>query len=223
VFGLDLGQIFGFFISFVFALSIHEWAHAFAAKRYGDSTAEDQGRLTINPLPHIDPLGTIVLPLLGAVSNFPLLGWAKPVPVNPNKIKGDRRTAMMVISFAGPLSNMVLCFFSVGVYLSLYRMDWSVVPNASFFIPLIGLFSQFAFVNAILAFFNLVPLEPLDGADVLRGILPNNRELIEGYDALQSYAMPVFLVLFMMGGFYWIGPIAMKFFKLCESAWGVFL
>ncbi len=223
MFGLDIGQIFGFFISFVFALSVHEWAHAFAAKKYGDDTADEQGRLTLNPLPHIDPIGTVLLPLLGAVSNFPLLGWAKPVPVNPNNLRGDRRMAMMVISFAGPLSNMILCFGSAGIYMFLQGFEWNTLPNAHFFIPLVGLFFQFAFVNAILAFFNLVPLEPLDGADVLRGLLPDNRELIEGYDALQSYAMPVFIMLFMMGGFFWIGPIAMKFFQLCQSAWGLLL
>ncbi len=223
MFGLDLGQIFGFFISFVFALSVHEWAHAFAAKKYGDDTAESQGRLTLNPLPHIDPIGTILLPILGAVSNFPLLGWAKPVPVNPNNIRGDQRTAMMVISFAGPLSNMVLCFCSAGLFLFLQQVDWNTVPNASFFIPLISLFFQFAFVNAILAFFNLVPLEPLDGADVLRGLLPANRELIAGYDSLQSYAMPAFILLFVMGGFFWIGPVAMGFLELCQSAWGLVL
>ena len=111
MFEFDIAQIFGFFISFVFALSVHEWAHAFAAKKYGDTTAEDLGRLTLNPLPHIDPIGTVLLPILGAVSSFPLLGWAKPVPVNPNNLKGDRRFAMMVISFAGPLSNLILCFF----------------------------------------------------------------------------------------------------------------
>ena len=105
----------------------------------------------------------------------------------------------------------------------LYTADWSAIPQASFFQPLISLFFQFAFVNAILAFFNMVPLEPLDGADVLRGLLPDNRELIGAYDSLQSYAMPVFILLFMAGGFYWIGPIAREYLKLCQNFWGLLM
>lgn len=220
---LDIAKIFGFLICFIFALSVHEWAHAYVAKLLGDSTAEDLGRLTLSPLPHIDPVGTILLPILGAVSNFPLLGWAKPVPVDPSRLKGDRRTGLMLISFAGPFSNLVLCFLSTGVFVFLSRINFDAIANGEFFAPLVKLSGQFALVNAILAFFNLIPLHPLDGADVLKGLLPNNREVLEKYDAFQGMGMYIFFGLFLLNGFSWIGVLAFGYLGLCQSGWQFFL
>ena len=216
----DIAQIFSYLFCFISALSVHEWAHAFAAKKYGDDTAESLGRLTLNPLAHIDPLGTIILPLAGALTGFPLIGWAKPVPVNPRNFIGDVKSANMVIAFAGPLSNIIMCLISC-IILAIYIVFGSgLITPDNFFFPLTALIQDFILINAILAIFNLLPLPPLDGAAVVGGFLPD--DLGEKYEEfIAPYGLFILLFLFWTGVLSWVGPLSASlanFFLNASSA-----
>lgn len=153
-------------IPLVLSLTVHEWAHAYSAFRLGDDTAARMGRLTLNPIPHIDPIGTILLPLLGIP-----FGWAKPVPVNSANFdrKVNMRTGDIIVSAAGPFSNLVLATICVIVLALLYRFAPQVVLEQQ----AIGTLLQRGFlVNVILAFFNMLPVPPLDGGHVANGLMP---------------------------------------------------
>ena len=142
-------------LAFLLSLSFHESAHAFAAHYLGDSTAKDAGRLTLNPIAHIDPFGALAILLVH-------FGWGKPVPVNPSNFSNPRRDNALV-AFAGPASNFTLAFVSMGILLLLSRFSFGSLT--SFFQILVEL-------NLLLGLFNLIPLPPLDGGSVLLGILP---------------------------------------------------
>ena len=159
-------------VVFLFSLSLHEAAHAWTAERFGDSTARNLGRITLNPLPHIDPLGTLIFPAIGYFTGGVMFGWAKPVTWNPRNVK-DRRTADIWISAAGPISNVlalvgfVILFKLFGLYESagLTFLGSAVVPL--FQMCLIGVQ-----LNVILAVFNMLPIPPLDGSWILPHFLP---------------------------------------------------
>ena len=151
----------------ILSLTVHEWAHAWSARRLGDDTAERLGRLTLNPLAHIDPIGTLILPLLGIP-----FGWAKPVPVNPTRFRRDvtMSTGMMITAAAGPISNLVLAL-GCGVALGLsYRFGLLANPHAGG--ALHRLLEIAIQINLSLAIFNLLPIPPLDGSRVVEGLLP---------------------------------------------------
>lgn len=137
--------------SLIIVISLHEFCHALAADKLGDPTPRAYGRLTLNPLAHIDPIGTILLPLFGALSGFPVIGWAKPTPIDPYNFKNPRRDET-IVAFAGPLSNFILAFL-----LSLFHSSFTTyVGNISLF----------------LGIFNLLPIPPLDGSKILLNLLP---------------------------------------------------
>lgn len=213
----DFQQIFGIFICFVGALSIHEWAHAFAAVKLGDSTPRTMGRLTLDPLAHIDPLGTIVLPLIGMITHFPLIGWAKPVIVNPRNFKGDIQRSSMLVSAAGPIANLILCFVSLLMLALINVFFWQSLDKESLFYPLLSLLKDFAFINSILAFFNLIPLPPLDGGGVVAGLLP--RDLAEKYErSIAPYGTWILLLLLWTGGLFWVNKLALFWVNLQISS-----
>jgi len=146
------------------AFTIHELSHAVVADRMGDPTPRRMGRITLNPIAHLDPIGTILL----LVSGF---GWAKPVMINPMNLRGNPRTGMAIVAAAGPISNLIMAvFFSLPFKLGLVAFSAfgasSVIPSLS------ELLFQFVWINLILAFFNLIPIPPLDGYKILTGILP---------------------------------------------------
>ena len=149
------------------ALTFHEYAHAFVAHRYGDYTAKQSGRLTLNPLRHLDPLGTIMIFLVH-------FGWAKPVPVNPHRLKNPKKD-MLWISAAGPLANMVLALVS-GILL---RLIFTTVENPDQY-SITGLLTFMVImslqINLALAIFNVLPIAPLDGSKILFGLLPSKHE-----------------------------------------------
>ena len=149
------------------ALTFHEYAHAFVANKYGDDTAKQNGRLTLNPLAHLDPLGTIMIFLVH-------FGWAKPVPVNPNRLKNPKKN-MLWISAAGPLANMILALFS-GIFLRLIfvtvgKPDQHSITGLLTFMVIMSLQ-----INLALAIFNVLPIAPLDGSKILYGLLPSKHE-----------------------------------------------
>lgn len=159
-----------FFPCFLLALSFHEFSHAFIASRFGDKTPGWQGRLTLNPIAHIDPVGTILFPLINVVTGVPLLGWAKPVHVDPRQFSNHRQ-GMFWVSFGGPLSNFALGFLSAFVLVAIAHF----VPKTFGYKDAMEVFMQaFIEMNFVLALFNLIPIPPLDGSQMLLALLPYN-------------------------------------------------
>jgi len=171
-----------------FAVIIHEVAHGYAAYRLGDPTARNARRLTLNPLAHVDPVGSILLPLVLILTGSPVLfGWAKPVPFNPAYFR-DVRKGVMIVGLAGPASNLLLAACTGAVF--------RLIP----FEGIVGLFLlQVCIINVILAVFNLIPIPPLDGSRVLAGLLPSS--LLAPYLSLEPYG---FIIIF---GLLWIGAL----------------
>lgn len=174
-------------IPLVLSLSVHEWAHAWSAYRLGDDTAARLGRLTLNPLAHIDPIGTIMLPLLGVP-----FGWAKPVPVNPTRFdrRVTMRTGMVITAAAGPLANVVLAV-ACTVVLGLALRFASDFLDAQ---PALRLLLDYGIgMNLVLAIFNLLPIPPLDGSRVADGLMP--RRFRPAWEAFARQGPIVLLVV----------------------------
>ena len=170
------------FAVLLFSVILHEVAHGYTALRLGDPTARDAGRLTLNPIKHVDPFGTVFLPLLLHLAQSPILiGWAKPVPVNPLLLREPRK-AMMLVAASGPLTNITLAvLFALG-------LRYLPASTAPLFVDLL-VFS--CYINIILALFNLLPVPPLDGSKLLAGLLPDR--LRESYMRLGRYGIFVLL------------------------------
>ena len=168
------------FSCLVFSLTIHEFAHAFSAHLLGDNTAKSLGRLTLNPLKHLDPFGTLLLVVVG-------FGWGKPVPFNPYNLKSPRRDGA-IISFAGPLSNILIA----GVFALIYKV--SEGQGSTILITALSTFAYLmVYFNLFLAFFNLIPVHPLDGFKVVFGLLP--RSLAVQWIQMEQYGMFILLIL----------------------------
>lgn len=153
-------------IPMVLAFTVHEAMHGFVARRYGDDTAERLGRLTLNPLKHIDPIGTIVVPCLALLLNIPVIGWAKPVPVNAAKLRNPR-IDMAKVAAVGPVSNLIQAFLWALLLAILQRV--SAVGNEPAW--LMSMCTAGILVNALFAVFNMLPIPPLDGSRVLRSFV----------------------------------------------------
>ncbi|MFZ1291954.1 MAG: site-2 protease family protein [Melioribacteraceae bacterium] len=158
--------MFYFLPIFLISLSIHEFAHAFAANNFGDDTAKLQGRLTLNPIKHIDLIGSIVMPILAFTSGFMLIGWAKPVPVNRSKFKNQFRDDA-IVSFAGPFSNLILAVLTFLIFNLIVSTQIEITNIIHNIIRLTIIFNIFLFC------FNLLPIPPLDGSHILFDIFPN--------------------------------------------------
>lgn len=171
---VNIGQIFISLVVLAFSLSFHEMAHAWTALRLGDHTAADEGRVTMNPVVHVDPIGTILLPLLSVILtlsgvNAPLIGWAKPVPISIRRLAHPRRD-VIIIALAGPLSNLLLAVLTaVAVRLFLPSIN-QLSPGIGE--PLRVILGAALFTNLALFLFNLVPIPPLDGGRILSNLLP---------------------------------------------------
>lgn len=178
-------------LSFVPALVLHEVAHGLAAYKLGDPTAKRAGRLSLNPLKHIDPFGTVILPLLLMVMNWPIFGYAKPVPYNPSYFK-DPRKGDAITGLAGPLAN--LCMAAMAAVLA-----WVLAPVAPVLAHnVIGLYFYYMFlpmfclINLYLMFFNLIPIPPLDGSSIIALFIPV--KYLPKWYSIQQYAFPVFMI-----------------------------
>jgi len=179
------------FLILLASLSFHEAAHAWAANRLGDPTARLLGRLTLNPLAHIDWIGTVAFPLILALSNLPVFGWAKPVPVDMRNLQSPRRDFALV-ALAGPVSNVVL---AVGLILVL-QAQGGLVPEMGVTQTSVVLYMGI-FLNLILAAFNMLPIPPLDGGNVLAGVLPES--MAQVVDRVRPFGAFIILGLFFMG------------------------
>jgi Zn-dependent protease len=187
-------------IVLLFSLTVHEMAHAWTADRLGDPTARLLGRVSLNPLVHTDPIGTIVFPLIAKISGAPLLGWAKPVPVNIRYLHHPRRDYMLVAA-AGPASNLVLAVLSATALAVLPVSPHTVgEPNVS--VPLASFLSEAIQLNVLLAVFNMIPIPPLDGGNVLAGLLPPS--LSSMFNQLRPYGFVLLYALILSGAFRYV-------------------
>ncbi|HEY3382363.1 MAG TPA: site-2 protease family protein [Vicinamibacterales bacterium] len=194
---INFGQVFISFLVLVFSLTVHESAHAWAADRLGDPTARLLGRVSLNPLVHADPIGTLLFPLVGLVTGAPLIGWAKPVPVATWRFDHPRR-AYLLVAAAGPISNLLLAFIAAAVI----HVPLPLAPGSSTSAVIIPMWKMVAValqVNLLLAIFNMLPIPPLDGSSVLAGVLPER--LAAQFDRLRPYGFVLLYALLLSGGF----------------------
>jgi Zn-dependent protease len=207
---IDFGNLIIWFIVLLFSLSFHEAAHAWTSEKFGDSTGRYQGRITLNPIPHIDPFGTILFPIVSALSGIPLLGWAKPVQTNP-LLWRDKTRANICVSAAGPISNFILAMVAFIVIKSLMTLDilqlrggyytlvQPLTEQGAFMAPLSVFLSVMLLLNIGLGVFNLIPVPPLDGSHVLEELLPAS--MAEAYAQIQQYGFLLLYGLMFLGVF----------------------
>jgi Zn-dependent protease len=193
---INFAQVFIYFIVLLFSLTVHEMAHALAADRLGDPTARLLGRISLNPLVHADPIGTILFPLIALISGVPLLGWAKPVPVTVSRLRNPRRD-YVIVAAAGPASNVGLALAAATV-LSLLSVSPMTIGEPNVSVPLAALLSGAIRINVLLAVFNMLPIPPLDGGNVLRGLLPMS--VARRFDAIRPYGFLLIYALMLSGG-----------------------
>ena len=176
----------------LFALTFHEFAHGFVAYRLGDPTARDAGRLTLNPLKHLDPLGTIAF-------FFIKFGWAKPVPVNPNYFQNPKKD-MLWVALAGPVTNLTLAVASAlltkGIWMLATILPYSAAAEA-ILVPVNSMLIASVWINLVLCIFNFLPIPPLDGSRILMGLLPNN--LASSYMRIERFGFLIIIVLAFSG------------------------
>lgn len=199
----DLNPIF-YIVVLIMSVVIHEVAHGYAALYFGDKTAEYQGRLTLNPLKHLDPFGSVILPLILVLTNAPfLIGWAKPVPYNPNNLR-DKFKGTLWVASAGILVNLAIAiFFGLMIRLSLALG----ILGPTF----VSLASVIVLLNVVLAIFNLVPIPPLDGSKILFTLLGKNGRKVEAL--MEKYSI-FFLLIFIFWLWNFVSPVIFWMFEL---------
>lgn len=204
-----IGQFILYMVALVFSLSVHESAHAWMSNRFGDDLARLQGRISLNPAVHVDPIGTLLFPAISFFTHIPIIGWAKPTPVNPLKWR-NKRVANFWVSAAGVISNAIIAIVAgilmrvlfeanvVGLYmhpfygLSAEATGGSIIAQGG-----AELLSGFFSLNVALAIFNLLPVPPLDGSKILASILPDSFEA--GIEMLERFGFLLLMVMVFTG------------------------
>ncbi len=186
----DIQTLLIYIIPLTFAITLHEFAHGWVANQCGDATARMLGRLTLNPIKHIDPMGSILVPIVLYFTGSPFLfGWAKPVPINFNALKYPKRD-MILVALAGPASNFIMALlWSFAIMIALSLESQLLIEMAKFGVV----------INLVLGVFNLLPLPPLDGSRIVSALLPNN--LAYYYNKLEVYGLYIVLALLFFGIF----------------------
>jgi Zn-dependent protease len=204
---IDILDIVFQLIAFLFAISVHESSHAWMANLRGDPTARMLGRISLNPIRHIDPVGTLLLPAVAMLFHVPVLGWAKPTPVDPRNFKNPVLDDILT-AVVGPISNFVVASCAV-LILAFVKFaspvgreivfgilqGSSFADTDSFLVPFCKLMFEFMLINVVLGVFNLIPVPPLDGSHVLRHLLPAG--MLRAYDMVGTYGL---LILVFLGG-----------------------
>ena len=189
MFNFDLDTLLFRILAFVIAFSIHEWAHAMVAYSFGDDTAKRMGRLTLNPVSHLDPLGLIMI-LFGP------FGWAKPVPFNPYNLRGNKRLGIILISAAGPISNLILAFIFLKLWIWTGQSEWVATWPMKSIELAEGVFKFSFVINTAMFVFNLLPIAPLDGSKILRYSMP--ARLDPHFDRFEPDGMFVLLLIIII-------------------------
>jgi len=208
-----IGQLIIYMVVLVFAISAHECAHAWMSNRFGDDTARLLGRITLNPMAHTDPIGTLLIPIVGFIfgamggglARIPLIGWGKPTPVNPLRWR-NKNLANVMVSGAGIMANLLIAIVAFTIIkVMLMTGGFSAIPE-SFRTP-VAIFLEFLLtMNVSLAIFNLLPFPPLDGSKILETFLPASMQPM--LNALEQYGIYILMILMYMGFFgYIISPI----------------
>jgi Zn-dependent protease len=195
---INFAQVFILFIVLLFSLTVHEMAHAYTADRLGDPTARMLGRISLNPMVHADPIGTIAFPLIALVTGAPLIGWAKPVPVDVRNLRHHRRDYILVAA-AGPASNLVIALVS-SIVLAALPISPQTLGETNVSAPIAAILGTAMRLNVLLAVFNMLPIPPLDGGNVLAGLLPPR--LAVSFNQLRPYGFLLLYALIFSGGFY---------------------
>ena len=194
-----------------FSIVVHESAHGWMAEKCGDNTARAMGRITLNPLAHIDPFGTILFPLFLVIIHSPfLIGWAKPVPINPYNFDNPRKDVMKV-GLAGPASNFLLAISGV---IAVWILNFLPEMGGKFLV--INLLGFLVFINLLLGIFNLLPIPPLDGSRILSGLLPGN--LADKYEKIAPYG---FIIIILFFRFFWFIIINIVVLLYSLLFWGM--
>jgi Zn-dependent protease len=188
----DIEERLVFFGCLFFAIILHEISHGVVALFFGDDTAKRAGRITLNPIPHIDPFGSILLPALLTITGFGAFGWAKPVPVNPAKLRNPRRE-MLFVGLAGPLSNFALMVVAAVAARAAYGAYTGSASRIADLPLVIQVLLFFALGNLLLGVFNLLPIPPLDGSSLIERVLPNR--WLPGWYRFRPYGILVLLIL----------------------------
>jgi Zn-dependent protease len=211
----SIGDAILLFVVFVFSLTLHEVGHAWTSEKFGDPTGRYMGRISLNPLVHIDPIGTVLLPIMGILTGFPFFGWAKPVPVNPllwrNKVKAN-----IAVSAAGPAANLIIATVAVFLIkgLTAYGFDFGIYNE-----PVQKLLLWSVMINVSLAVFNMLPIPPLDGSHILSSILSLiSVDLMDAYENLRPYGFLILMALMFTGVFSYIySPVFNIVFRILNS------
>lgn len=208
---MEIPQILNILIQvfvILFAITVHEAAHAWTASKLGDRTAAAMGRVSLNPIAHIDPLGTIIFPLVLILLKQPVFGWAKPVPYNPYNLRHPRKDGLW-ISFAGPIANILTAASAVVVF-QIFKLGGARLPQTSLWSKPIGglviILIYTAMINLSLAVFNLIPIPPLDGSGILAGLL--SERSAAKFERLRPYGFLILIALMYTNALTFVfGPV----------------
>ena len=204
----DIGQFILYMVALVFSLSLHEAGHAWMSNRFGDDLARLQGRVSLNPVTHVDPIGTLLFPGLAFFTGAPLLGWARPTPVNPLKWR-NKRVANFWVSIAGVLGNLLIALVAGITIRVLFELGLLYDLQSDLAIGGVKLLSAFFTLNVGLFVFNLLPIPPLDGSKILSSILPSSFE--PALEALEQFGFVLLFIAVFTGVFSAIFGVVLPF------------